>query len=316
LARIGQFHSFTTKFHRWPIDYGVLVNFDFRQKKQISVPNENIHPRVKVQGRSLIMDLQLKDKVALVAAASRGLGKAAAMALAEEEAKISICARSEELERAAHEIRDRTGGEVLAVRADVTVPEDVSRVVAETIERYGRIDILILNSGGPPPGGFFDLNPADWQVAIDLTIMSAVNLCYAVVPHMLENGSGSIVANQSYSVKQPIDNLILSNSIRMAVIGLMKSLANELGPKGIRVNSINPAWTWTGRVEQLMSDRAMRNDTTVEEEAAKVSKAVPLGRMGTVEEYGKTIAWLASPAASFINGHALMFDGGATNTAL
>ncbi len=262
------------------------------------------------------MDLQLKDKVALVVAASRGLGKAAALALAEEGAKVAICARSEELERAAHEIRERTGGEVLAVRADVTVPEDVSRVVAETINSFGRIEILILNSGGPPPGGFFDLNPADWQAAIDLTIMSAINLCYAVVPHMLENGSGSIVANQSYSVKQPIDNLILSNSIRMAVIGLMKTLANELGPKGIRVNSINPAWTWTGRVEQLMSDRAKRNDTTVEEEAAKVSKAVPLGRMGTVEEYGKTIAWLASPAASFINGHALMFDGGATNTAL
>jgi 3-oxoacyl-[acyl-carrier protein] reductase len=133
---------------------------------------------------------------------------------------------------------------------------------------------------------------------------------------MLEAGSGSIVANQSYSVKQPIDNLILSNSIRMAVVGMMKSLANELGPRGIRVNSIHPAWTWTERVEQLLHDRAQRKSITFEEEAAKVTQAVPLGRMGTVEEYGRTVAWLASPAASFIHGHALMFDGGATNTAL
>jgi 3-oxoacyl-[acyl-carrier protein] reductase len=133
---------------------------------------------------------------------------------------------------------------------------------------------------------------------------------------MLEQGSGSIVATESYSVKQPIDSLILSNSLRLAVIGLMKSLANELGPKGIRVNSINPAWTWTERVEQLMKDRAQRGGTTVEEQAGRISVEVPLGRMGSVEEYGRTIAWLASPAASFIHGHALMFDGGAVKTPL
>jgi 3-oxoacyl-[acyl-carrier protein] reductase len=262
------------------------------------------------------MDLQLRDKVALVAASSRGLGKAAALALADEGANIVICSRGEDLETTAQEIKQRSGVEVLAVRADLTRQEDINRVVAETIERFDRIDILILNSGGPPPGNFLDLEPDDWKSAIDLTIMSAINFCYAVVPHMLEHGGGSIVANQSYSVKQPVDNLILSNSIRMAVVGLMKSLANELGPKGIRVNSINPGWTWTGRVEQLMKDRAERNKATLDEEAAKVIEAIPLGRMGTVEEYGKTIAWLASPAASFINGHALMFDGGATKTAL
>jgi 3-oxoacyl-[acyl-carrier protein] reductase len=146
--------------------------------------------------------------------------------------------------------------------------------------------------------------------------MSAVRLCYAVVPHMLARGSGSIVTTQSYSVKQPIDNLILSNSLRMAVIGLMKSLANELGPKGIRVNSINPAWTWTERVDQLMHDRAARAGTTAKQEASKITVAVPLGRMGTVEEFGQAIAWLASPAASFVHGHALMFDGGATKASL
>jgi 3-oxoacyl-[acyl-carrier protein] reductase len=146
--------------------------------------------------------------------------------------------------------------------------------------------------------------------------MSAVRLCYAVVPHMLGQGGGSILATQSYSVKQPIDNLILSNSIRLAVIGMVKSLANELGPKGIRVNSINPAWTWTERVEQLMADRAMRNQSDIEAEAAKVTEAVPLGRMGTVKEFAQAAVWLASPAAAFIHGHALMFDGGAVKTAI
>jgi len=262
------------------------------------------------------MDLGLKDQVALVTAASRGLGKAAAMALAREGAKIAICARSDDLEHTAEEIQSKMGVEVLPVRADVTKPQDVQNLVSKTLERFEKIDILIINAGGPPPGTFLSLAPEDWKAATDLTLMSAVYICYAVVPHMLEARSGSIVTTQSYSVKQPIDNLILSNSLRMAVIGMMKSMANELGPQGIRVNSINPAWTWTERVQQLMEDRVVRNNSTLKEEKSKVTNDVPLGRMGTVEEYGKTIAWLASPAASFIRGHALMFDGGAVKTSL
>lgn len=262
------------------------------------------------------MDLGLKDQVVLVTAASKGLGKAAAMAFAQEGAKVSICSRSEEVERAAEEIRSKTRGEVLAVRADVTKPDEIQNLIKRTLEQYQQIDILIVNAGGPPPGTFLDLQPEDWRAAIDLTIMSAVYLCYAVVPHMLEKGSGSIVTTQSVSVKQPIDNLILSNSLRMAVIGMMKSMANELGSRGIRVNSINPSYTYTDRVQQLLEDRAARNNISVEEQAAKVSEVIPLGRMGTVEEYGKTIAWLASPAASFIHGHALMFDGGTAKASL
>ena len=160
------------------------------------------------------------------------------------------------------------------------------------------------------------MTPDDWQKAVDLTLMSAVRLCSAVAPLMVERGSGSIVTTQSYSVKQPIDNLILSNSIRLAVIGMIKSMANELGPQGVRVNSINPAWTTTERVDQLLEDRAERNQTTVEEEAAKLTDAIPLKRMGTPEEFGKTVAWLASPAASFIHGQALYFDGGLTKASL
>jgi len=262
------------------------------------------------------MDLGLTDKVVLITAASKGLGKAAAMEFARQGARVAICARSEQLETTAEEIRNQTGARVLAVRADLTKPADIESLVGATLNGFGQIDILIVNAGGPPPGNFLDLKPEDWEAAVNLTLMSAVRLCYAVVPHMLERGSGSIVATQSYSVKQPIDNLILSNSLRMAVIGLMKSLANELGPKGIRVNTINPVWTWTERIQQLMADRAVRNQTTIEEEATKVATEIPLGRMGTVEEYGRAIVWLASPAASFIHGHALMFDGGATKAAL
>jgi len=262
------------------------------------------------------MDLQLKNKVALVTASSKGLGKASALELAREGAKVVMTARSELVEIAAEEIRAETGAKVATVRGDVSRQEDIDHMVKVTIDKFGQVDILIANCGGPKPGGFLDLTPEDWEAASHLTLMSVVRLCYAVVPHMLARGSGSIVAIQSYSVKQPIDGLILSNSLRLGVIGLMKSLANELGPKGIRVNSLNPAWTWTERVEQLMTDRAARTGTSMQEQSANITKAVPLGRMGTVDEFGKTVAWLASPAASFIHGSALMFDGGAVKAAL
>lgn len=256
------------------------------------------------------MDLGLRDKVALVTAASKGLGRATAREFAREGAKVALCARSELVETAAKEISKETGTDVLAVRGDLTQADDIENVVAKTLKEFGRIDILFNNAGGPKPGNFLSLNEKDWEVAANLTLMSAVRLCYAVVPKMVEQGEGSIVTSQSYLIKQPLDNLILSNALRLAVIGFVKSLANELGPKGIRVNSINPAWTWTERVEQLMADRAARAGTTPEEEAAKISSEIPLRRMGTVEEFARVAVWLASPAASFIHGHALMFDGG------
>lgn len=262
------------------------------------------------------MDLGLKEKVALVTAASKGLGRAVAREFAREGAHVVMCARSDALDKAAEAIRAETGAHVLAVRADLTRAEDIEALVEATLREFGRIDILFANSGGPKPGNFLNLAPKDWEEAVQLVLMSTVRLCYAVIPQMLRQGGGSIVANQSYSVKQPIDNLILSNSIRMAVIGLMKSLANEFGPKGIRINTINPTWTMTERVEQLMADRAKRNGTTIEQEMARVTVEVPLGRMGTVEEYARTVVWLASPAASFIHGHALMFDGGAVRATL
>jgi 3-oxoacyl-[acyl-carrier protein] reductase len=262
------------------------------------------------------MDLGLRDQVALVTGASRGLGRAAAEALAAEGARLAICSHSPEIEAAGAALQGAHGKPVLALQADVTIPADVERFVDAARKEYGRLDIVILNAGGPKPGPFLDLTVDDWHAAIRLSLMSAVQLCYAVLPHMLRQGAGSIVASQSYSVKQPIDNLVLSNSIRMAVVGLMKSLANELGPKGIRVNSILPGWTSTERVVHLFEDRARRVGSTPEAEAEKIMQTVPLGRLATVEEYGRAVAWLASPAASYVHGHALFLDGGIVKAAL
>ena len=262
------------------------------------------------------MDLELRGKVALVTAASKGLGRASAMALAAEGAQIAISARSAMLETTAAEIGAATDAQVLAVRGDVSEAADVTRMVAATMERFGQIDILVINAGGPPPGSFLSLTIDQWEQALQLTLLSAVRLCHAVVPHMLQRSSGSIVAIQSASVKQPVDNLILSNSIRLAVIGLLKSLAIELGPHGIRVNSLNPSFTQTERIDQLLAARALANHSTPAAEAEKVAAGIPLGRMGTPEEFGRTLAWLASPAASYVHGQAVMFDGGAVRVPL
>jgi 3-oxoacyl-[acyl-carrier protein] reductase len=258
------------------------------------------------------MDLQLAGKVAMVTAASRGLGKAAALALANEGADVALCARSETIFEAAEDIRQQTGAGVFPFQADLTEGEDITAFTAAVLDRFGQIDILIINAGGPPPGDFLSLTIKDWEDAVQLTLMSAVRLCYAVIPHMVERGSGSIVATESRSVRQPIDNLVLSNSVRLAVMGLLKSLANELGPEGIRVNAINPGLTRTARFDQLMQDRAERNGISIQQQIEKVAHGIPLQRVGTLKEYGRAVAWLASPAASYIHGHSLMFDGGIT----
>ncbi|RME32294.1 MAG: SDR family oxidoreductase [Thermoflexia bacterium] len=256
------------------------------------------------------MDLGLQDKVALVTAASRGLGFAIARELAWEGARLAICARNAgPLEAAAAALRAGAGTEVLALPADVSRPEDVDRLVSTVRDRFGRIDILVANAGGPPPGRFLELTPAAWEAAVRLILMSVVHLCYAVVPTMRTGGGGSIIAMTSVSVKQPLPNLILSNSLRMAVVGLVKTLSDELAPQ-IRVNAVCPGWTRTERVVQLLEDRAARNGTTVAEEEARITAAIPLGRMATPEEIARAVTFLASPAASYITGISLLVDGG------
>ena len=257
------------------------------------------------------MDLGLSHKVALVTAASRGLGAATALAFAREGARVAICGRTQEtLTTTSHHIAQETGAEVLAVTADVSKAADVTRLVNATVDRFGRLDILAINAGGPPSGNFMDLDASAWEQATQLTLMSAVRLCYAVVPVMRQQGEGSILAMTSISVKQPMDNLILSNSLRMGVIGLVKSLSNELAADGIRVNAICPGWTRTERVDDLLQARAAKSGLAVEGEMAKVITSIPLGRIADPEEFARAAVFLASPAASFITGVSLLVDGG------
>jgi len=257
------------------------------------------------------MNLGLDDKIALVTASSRGLGRAVALRLAQEGAHVAICARGERaLEETADDIRRATGRRVLAVPADVSQPGAADRLVNATLETFGQLDILVTNAGGPPPGQFLDFTAEDWEDAVQLTLMSAVRLCYAAAPVMKERGAGAILAMTSITVKQPLPNLILSNSLRLGVVGLIKTLADELGPFGVRANAICPGWTRTARVDQLLEDRAQRNDTAVEDEAAKIAADIPLGRIGTPEEFAAAAAFLVSDAASYINGVSLLVDGG------
>ncbi len=256
------------------------------------------------------MDLGLKDKVALVTAASKGLGKATALQFAREGAKVALCARSELVDQAAEDIRSETRADVLAVRADVTQAQDVDRLVSTTVETYGGLDILVTNAGGPPSGAFDDIDLDSWQTAVDLTLLSAVRLIKTALPHLRKSTAPAILTITSYSTKQPIQNLVLSNSIRLAVIGLTKTLSQEFGADKIRVNSILPGWTYTERVEELMAARAAKSGKTVEEEASSITATVPLGRMGDPGEFANVAVFLCSPAASFVNGAMLQVDGG------
>jgi len=257
------------------------------------------------------MDLGLKGKVALVAAASKGLGKAAALELAREGARVAICARTEAtLWAAAADIEGATGGEVLAVVADLSDADDVERLVQTTVDRFGRLDILVTNAGGPPSGYFLDLSDDAWHATVELTLMSAVRLCRAAVPHMRKHGWGRIVNITSVSVKQPIDNLLLSNALRSGVVGLAKTLSNHFAGDGITVNSVCPGWTLTDRVAELFAARARDEGVSVEEAERQVTADIPLGRMGQPEELAALIAFLASERAGYITGTVIQVDGG------
>jgi 3-oxoacyl-[acyl-carrier protein] reductase len=266
------------------------------------------------------MDLRLKDRVVLVTAASRGLGAVSARRFAEEGARVAITARNgEKLSALAQAIAKDTGAEVLPIVGDVTKPDDVERMAQSTVDRWGRLDILVANAGGPAAGKFLDLKIEQWDAAVQLSLMSVVRLCYAALPHMLKNEPpqrGTIVANTSLSVKQPVENLLLSNSVRMAVIGLLKTLSNELGPQGIRVNAIAPGWTRTERVLEIMESRAKANGTTPEDELKKQAAAIPFGRVGEPDEFADALVWLASPRASYVHGIVLPVDGGTIKASL
>ena len=257
------------------------------------------------------MDLKLENKRALVTGSSRGLGYAAALALAKEGCKVAINGRDETKVRdAAKAIMKETGAQVIGLAGDVSLPEIPARLVSQTVEAFGGLDILITNAGGPPPGSIDSLDEAAWQKGVDLCLMLHVRLIKAALPNLRKSDAASVLTVTSISVKQPIQNLLLSNSVRAATVGLTKSLAIELGKEGIRFNSILPGWTNTERVTELMTARAAANKSTIEEETKKQSDQSPLGRMGQPEEFANAAAFLVSPAASYITGVMLNVDGG------
>lgn len=263
------------------------------------------------------MDLGLQGKRALVTAASRGLGAATARRLSLEGAHVAICARDEaRLAQTAEAIRNESGNPVHAFAADLADPQQVAALVERAAQSLGGLDILVTNAGGPP-AGTFDATPLDaWLPAVELTLMSAVRLIHAALPHLRRSDSAAILTITSVSVKQPVENLVLSNAIRPAVIGLTKALAEELGPENIRVNSILPGWTATERVEELLQASMKRNGTTREEEIARRAGNTPLRRMGTPEEFANVAAFLCSPAAGYVHGAMIPVDGGAIKATL
>ena len=257
------------------------------------------------------MDLGLTGKVALVAAASKGLGRAIAQELAAEGASVAMCARGEDaLERARAEIAESTGADVLAIAGDVSRPSDVDNITRRTLEKFGRIDVLVTNAGGPPSGKFESLSPEMWQQAFDLTLMSVIGLASAVIPGMKERQWGRVINVTSIAVKQPVDGLMLSNSLRSAVTGFARTLANEVAPHGITVNNILPGYTRTERVEQLSDAAAKREGISREAALSKWESEIPMRRLGEPREFAALAAFLASERASYITGTSISVDGG------
>lgn len=248
------------------------------------------------------MDFGLKNKIAFVGASSQGLGKSVAMELALEGAKVIINGRNKEtLEKARNEIASTSNAEVMAVAGDLSNEKDRNRIVTEILEKFGHIDILVTNTGGPPSGKFEDFDQEDWDKAYQLLLGSAVSIMRSFIPGMKEQNWGRIISITSQAVKQPVENLILSNSVRASVAGLTKTLAGEIGKYNITVNNVMPGYTKTQRLKNLVDKNP---------DMEKEKKNIPLGRFGEPEEFAAAVTFLASERASYITGVSLAVDGG------
>ena len=259
-----------------------------------------------------IMELGLKGRAALVTGSSQGIGKAIALEMSMEGAKVAICARNEDaLKEAADDIHGETGNEVLPVRADLTRNDHIDRLVRTASDRFGRIDVLVNNTGGPPSMDFLETSNQHWLDAYNQLMMSTINTCSAVIPHMQRAKWGRIINMTSFAAKQPADKLVLSNTVRAGVLGLSKSLSNELAPHGILVNAVCPGWTMTKRVEDLAKARAGAEGKTSEEIVKSWESQIPLKRMAQPREIASLVVFLASERASYITGAVIQVDGGA-----
>ncbi len=257
------------------------------------------------------MDLGLRDRVAVVAGASKGLGRAVAQRLADEGADVVVNSRSAEaLEETAAEIARRSGRTVVAHAGDVGDEDVCASLVQAAVDRFGRLDVLIANAGGPPPGGLDDFGPDAYRKALELNLLSTVQLTLAAVPHMRRRGWGRVVAITSVAVKQPVDGLLLSNTARPGVVGFVKSISRELAADGVLCNVAAPGFIHTARVDSLLATQARERGVTPEEALADVAATIPQGRIGRPEEFAAAVAFLASEAASYVTGHTLQIDGG------
>jgi 3-oxoacyl-[acyl-carrier protein] reductase len=258
------------------------------------------------------MDTGLKDKVAIVAASSQGIGRATAESFAAEGCRVAMCARNAEvLQSAAEQIRQRHGVEVLAEPLDVTDAKAVHEFVRAVVGRFGGADICVTNAGGPPAKGFLAASIEDWRKAIDLNLLSTVYFAREVIPHMQRKRWGRIITLTSITTKQPVPDLVLSNAVRAGVVGLVKSLANEFGKDGILVNNVGPGFTATDRLKQLAASRSAAQGTSEKEIFAAWAGDAALQRLGEPKEVADTIVWLASERASYITGQTILVDGGA-----
>jgi 3-oxoacyl-[acyl-carrier protein] reductase len=256
------------------------------------------------------MDLGLQGKVVLVSAASAGLGYGVALALAREGARVSICSRRQDaVDSAARRLADETGAEVMGTACDVTKAADITAWVDRTAARWGQVDALLVNAGGPPAATFKELTDEQWQAAFELTLMSTVRMIRAALPHM-KNG-GAILTITSSSIREPIPRLGLSTVMRAGVAGLVKTLADELAADNIRVNNLMPGRIDTDRVRQLDENTAAKQGITYEAARQQSIERIPLKRLGSIDEFGAAGAFLLSPAAHYITGASLRVDGGA-----
>ena len=257
------------------------------------------------------MQTGLKDRVAIVAAASQGLGYAVAAGFAAEGAKLAICSRdNERIRSAADKLREQHHADVLSLAVDVTDPAAVERLVAATAERFGRIDICVTNGGGPPARSFLDTTNEEWQRAVATNFLSAVYFAKQVIPHMQRAKWGRFITITSVSVKQPVPELVYSNAVRTSVVGLVKSLANEFGKDGILVNNVGPGFTATARLKELAASKAKASGISEQEIFAHWAADTAIKRVGTPEEFADVVVWLASDRASNITGQTILVDGG------
>jgi 3-oxoacyl-[acyl-carrier protein] reductase len=257
------------------------------------------------------MDLGLKGRVALVAASSQGIGLATAEAFAVEGCRVAMCARNQQtLNAAAEKIRKQHQADILAEAFDVTDPTAVTRFVAAVVAKFGSVDICVTNAGGPPAKGFLAASLEEWKKAVDANFLSNVYFAREVIPHMQRKRWGRIITITSITTKQPVTDLVLSNAVRAAVVGLVKSLANEFGKDGILVNNVGPGFTATDRLKELAKARSSATGKPEQEFLDGWAAEAPVKRLGEPRELADTIVWLASERASYITGQTVLVDGG------